>query len=292
MESRYLGLVLALLLNTAVLSHGGITSSYVRKPEASVDMPLDAFPSPPGYNAPEQFCFSLFNICKIPGSHNSGDHIGSSVIVSWVTPEKPGPKYLTYWEAHHSNHKHKAHAMITFYRYYNYTSGFIHHATIKNLQYDTHYFYEIGSGKSARQFSFTTPPKVGLDVPCTFGVIGWRWDSWARFVEKSIAYQPWIWTAGNHEIDFAPEIGESVPFKPYMYRYHVPYKASESTSPLWYSIKRASAHIIVLSSYSAYGTYTPQYNWLQQEFTKVNRSETPWLIVLLHSPWYNSDSYH
>lgn len=33
-----------------------------------------------------------------------------------------------------------------------------------------------------------------------------RWDSWARFVEKSTAYQPWIWTAGNHEIDFAPEI--------------------------------------------------------------------------------------
>ena len=33
-----------------------------------------------------------------------------------------------------------------------------------------------------------------------------RWDTWARFVERSVAYQPWIWTAGNHEIDFAPEI--------------------------------------------------------------------------------------
>lgn len=33
-----------------------------------------------------------------------------------------------------------------------------------------------------------------------------RWDSWARFVERSVAYQPWIWTVGNHEIDFAPEI--------------------------------------------------------------------------------------
>lgn len=36
-----------------------------------------------------------------------------------------------------------------------------------------------------------------------------RWDSWARFVERSVAYQPWIWTAGNHEIDFAPEIVHS-----------------------------------------------------------------------------------
>ena len=33
-----------------------------------------------------------------------------------------------------------------------------------------------------------------------------RWDSWGRFTERSVAYQPWIWTAGNHEIDFAPEI--------------------------------------------------------------------------------------
>lgn len=33
-----------------------------------------------------------------------------------------------------------------------------------------------------------------------------RWDTWGRFVERSVAYQPWIWTAGNHEIDFAPEI--------------------------------------------------------------------------------------
>ncbi|KAK9164264.1 hypothetical protein Syun_005166 [Stephania yunnanensis] len=33
-----------------------------------------------------------------------------------------------------------------------------------------------------------------------------RWDTWGRFVEKSVAYQPWIWTAGNHEIDFLPEM--------------------------------------------------------------------------------------
>lgn len=33
-----------------------------------------------------------------------------------------------------------------------------------------------------------------------------RWDTWSRFIERSAAYQPWIWTVGNHEIDFAPEI--------------------------------------------------------------------------------------
>lgn len=47
--------------------------------------------------------------------------------------------------------------------------------------------------------------------------------------------------------------GETKPFKPYTHRYHVPYKASGSTSPFWYSMKRASTYIIVLASYSAYG---------------------------------------
>lgn len=32
--------------------------------------------------------------------------------------------------------------------------------------------------------------------------VGVRWDSWGRFVERSAAYQPWIWSAGNHEIEY------------------------------------------------------------------------------------------
>ncbi|KAK8568075.1 hypothetical protein V6N12_006642 [Hibiscus sabdariffa] len=270
----FVAIVLALVLNSAVLCNGGKTSVYVRQVQKAVDMPLDSdvFRVPPGYNAPQQF--------------------------------------------------------------YNYTSGYIHHCTIRNLEYNTKYYYEVGLDHTRRKFWFTTPPAVGPNVPYTFGLIGdlgqsfdsnstlthyeqnpqkgqtvlfvgdlsyadnypnhdnVRWDSWGRFVERSVAYQPWIWTAGNHEIDFAPEIGEDEPFKPYTHRYHVPYRASNSTAPFWYSIKRASAYIIVLSSYSAYGKYTPQYKWLENELPKVNRSETPWLIVLMHSPWYNSYNYH
>lgn len=40
------------------------------------------------------------------------------------------------------------------------------------------------------------------------------------------------------------------------------------------------------------GKYTPQYKWLEKEFPKVNRSETPWLIVLMHCPLYNSYVHH
>ncbi|MCL7052339.1 hypothetical protein MKW94_029982 [Papaver nudicaule] len=314
---------LFLILNVAVICNGGITSSFIRKVEKTIDMPLDSdvFSVPQGYNAPQQVHIT------------QGDHDGKGVIVSWVTMDEPGSNKVLYW-SEKSKDKHHARGHMVTYRFYNYTSGFIHHCTINHLEYDTKYYYVVGLGLTERQFWFMTPPKVGPDVPYTFGLIGDlgqsydsnktlshyesshskgqtvlfvgdlsyadnypmhdnnRWDSWGRFVERSNAYQPWIWTAGNHEIDFLPEYGETVPFKPYTNRYPVPYRASGSTTPFWYSIKRASAYIIVLSSYSAYGKYTPQYKWLEEEFPKVNRTETPWLIVLMHSPWYNSYNYH
>lgn len=50
--------------------------------------------------------------------------------------------------------------------------------------------------------------------------------------------------------------GEVLPFKSYLYRFPTPYAASKSSSPLWYAIRRASAHIIVLSSYSPFGNFS------------------------------------
>ncbi|XP_050231093.1 purple acid phosphatase 2-like [Mercurialis annua] len=311
--------VVVFVLSLSKVSMGRITSSFVRSENFSLDMPLhsDVFKTPPGYNSPQQVHIT------------QGDHQGNSVTVSWVTQDEPGSSTVDYW-AENSEMKNSAEGFVVRYKYYNYTSGYIHHCTIQNLEFDIKYFYELGSGNVKRKLWFTTPPKPGPDVPYTFGLIGdlgqthdsnrtlthyefnpikgqailfvgdlsyaddypfhdnVRWDTWGRFVERIAAYQPWIWTAGNHEIDFAPKIGESVPFKPYLHRFHVPYRASGSTSPLWYSIKRASAYIIVMSSYSAFGKYTPQYKWLEQELPKVNRTETPWLIILMHCPMYNS----
>ncbi|KAK6927537.1 Iron/zinc purple acid phosphatase-like C-terminal domain, partial [Dillenia turbinata] len=49
---------------------------------------------------------------------------------------------------------------------------------------------------------------------------------------------------------------EVLPFKQYLHRYSTPYMASKSSNPLWYAIRRASAHIIVLSSYSPFGNFS------------------------------------
>ncbi|KAG5018255.1 hypothetical protein JHK87_014110 [Glycine soja] len=208
------------------------TTTFVRDDSLSVDMPIDSdvFRVPPGYNAPQQ-----------------GDHVGKGVIISWITPHEPGSSTVKYW-AENSEFELKAHGFYLAYKYFNYTSGYIHHCTIHNLEFDTKYYYEVGIGNTTRQFWFKTPPPVGPNVPYTFGLIGdlgqtynsnttlthyeknpvkgqtilyvgdlsyaddfpyhdnTKWDTWGRFTERIAAYQPWIWTAGNHEIDFAPEL--------------------------------------------------------------------------------------
>lgn len=40
------------------------------------------------------------------------------------------------------------------------------------------------------------------------------------------------------------------------------------------------------------GKYTPQYKWLLAALRRVDRNVTPWLIVLMHTPLYNSNSDH
>ncbi|TVU08288.1 hypothetical protein EJB05_41688, partial [Eragrostis curvula] len=301
--------------------YSGHTSSYVRKEFPSTDIPLESewFAIPKGYNAPQQVHIT------------QGDYDGKAVIVSWVTVEEPGPSEVLYGKKE-NQYDQKAAGTTTNYTFYNYKSGYIHHCLVDGLEYNTKYYYKIGSGDSTREFWFQTPPAIDPDASYTFGIIGdlgqtfnslstlqhyektggqtvlfvgdlsyadryehndgIRWDSWGRLVERSTAYQPWIWSAGNHEIEYRPDLGETSTFKPYLHRYMTPYLASKSSSPMWYAVRRASAHIIVISSYSPFVKYTPQWRWLKNEFKRVDREKTPWLIVLMHSPMYNSNEAH
>jgi hypothetical protein len=61
-------LVLGLVLNLVFVCNGGKSSSFVRKVEKAIDMPLDSdvFHVPSGYNAPQQVFFYLpflSNLC-------------------------------------------------------------------------------------------------------------------------------------------------------------------------------------------------------------------------------------
>ncbi|KAL9296059.1 hypothetical protein ACSQ67_021955 [Phaseolus vulgaris] len=154
-------LALALVLNVVVVSNGGKSSNFVRKTNKNRDMPLDSdvFRVPPGYNAPQQVHIT------------QGDLVGRAMIISWVTMDEPGSSAVRYW-SEKNGRKRIAKGKMSTYRFFNYSSGFIHHTTIRKLKYNTKYYYEVGLRNTTRRFSFITPPQIGLDVPYTFGLIG------------------------------------------------------------------------------------------------------------------------
>ncbi|KAI3894479.1 hypothetical protein MKX03_013810 [Papaver bracteatum] len=315
-------LVCVVLLSCTEDSKAGLTSTFIRKQWPSKDIPLDneVFAVPTGHNAPQQVHIT------------QGDYDGKAVIVSWVTTEIPGPSKVQYgkseeqlqWSAegtitNYTFYQYKSgyihHCLVDGLEYdtkYYYKIGMGESArkfwfhTPPKIDPDAAYTFGIIGDLGQTYNSLSTlehyMQSKGQAVlflgdlsyadRYTKNDIGIRWDSWGRFAERVAAYQPWIWTVGNHEIDYMPELGEVRPFKNFKHRYTTPFQASKSSEPLWYAIRRASAHIIVLSSYSPFVKYTPQWWWLQEELTRVDREKTPWLIILMHVPLYNSNEAH
>ncbi|XP_030544519.2 bifunctional purple acid phosphatase 26-like [Rhodamnia argentea] len=303
-------------------AYGGITSTFIRSEWPSVDIPFDneAFAVPKGDNAPQQVHIT------------QGDYDGKAVIVSWVTPDAPGLSIVHFGTSperyplsaegtmtNYSFHNYKSgyihHCLLEGLEYdtkYYYKIGEgdssreFWFQTPPKIGPDAPYKFGIIGDLGQTYNSLSTLEHYmhsGAQAVLFVGDlsyadryqyddVGSRWDTWGRFVEKSAAYQPWIWSVGNHEIEYMPYMGEVIPFKSYLHRYATPYLASKSISPLWYAIRRASAHIIVLSSYSPFVKYTPQWMWLREEFKGVDREKTPWLIVLMHIPIYNSNDAH
>jgi hypothetical protein len=194
---------------------------------------------------------------------------------------------------------------------------------------NTTYYYRVGdpNAKISKELSFKTLPTPGPDVPLKFVVIGdlgqteWsqstlahvnkadfdmvllagdlsyadryqpRWDTWGRLVEPVFSRAPFMSVEGNHEIEtlflnFPP------PFTAYNARFPMPYKESGSDSNLYYSFDVAGAHVLMLGSYAPFLPGTPQYKWLEEDLSEVDRSKTPWLIAVFHAPWYNTNFAH
>jgi hypothetical protein len=210
----------------------------------------------------------------------------------------------------------------TDYRYLLYKSANVHHVVIGPLETGTLYYYRCGG--NGPEYSFKTPP---AQLPIAFAVVGdlgqtgWTtstlqhvqqmnydvlllpgdlsyadyrqplWDSFGRLVEPLASSRPWMVTQGNHEIEKIPLL-VSTPFKAYNARWKMPYQESGSPSNLYYSFEVAGAHILMLGSYAEFGTDSDQYRWLQGDLSRVNRRKTPWLIALIHAPWYNTNTAH
>ncbi|XP_057851005.2 purple acid phosphatase 22-like [Cryptomeria japonica] len=245
------------------------------------------------------------------------DHMG----VSWITKASDVPSMVEYGTSPGS-YTFSATGNSTSYSYVFYKSGSIHYVVIGPLQANTVYYYRCG-GLGA-EFNFKTPPS---QFPITFAIVGdpgqtdWTkstlahiqemehdvfllpgdlsyadryqplWDSFGKLVEPLASSRPWMVTQGNHEREIIPLIMNH-PFRAYNARWRMPFEQSGSSSNLFYSFEVAGVHVIMLGSYADFGPGSDQYNWLQVDLGRVDRIRTPWLIALVHVPWYNTNSAH
>ncbi|KAJ0511766.1 putative Acid phosphatase [Helianthus annuus] len=98
-------------------------------------------------------------------------------------------------------------------------------------------------------------------------------------------------TEGDHELEIYP-LSNYKRFVAYNARWRMPFEESLSTSKLYYSFEVSKVHVIMLGSYVDFDPGLDQYKWLEHDLSKVNRTTTPWLFVVVHAPWYNSNFAH
>eukprot|EP00005_Dracoamoeba_jomungandri_P012954 CAMPEP_0174272964 /NCGR_PEP_ID=MMETSP0439-20130205/52888_1 /TAXON_ID=0 /ORGANISM="Stereomyxa ramosa, Strain Chinc5" /LENGTH=373 /DNA_ID=CAMNT_0015363807 /DNA_START=118 /DNA_END=1236 /DNA_ORIENTATION=- len=110
-----------------------------------------------------------------------------------------------------------------------------------------------------------------------------RWDTYGAQLTPLIAFTPYIPTVGNHDsINDFLEITE---------RFRLDeISRMAGGGQFYWSVNYGNIHLIVLSTETGLSTKeSTQYFWLQQDLINIQRHETPWVIVLLHRPWYTSN---
>jgi len=62
-----------------------------------------------------------------------GDYDGKAVIISWVTPDEPGPSHVQYGTSE-SEFQTSLEGTVRNYTFHEYKSGYIHHCVIEGLE--------------------------------------------------------------------------------------------------------------------------------------------------------------
>ena len=139
---------------------------------------------------------------------------------------------------------------------------------------------------------------------------GYRWEEWMSLIEPYSSLVPYMIGIGNHEQEHIVG-GEKDPSRapgngfhpswgnyghdsggecgvPVYNRFHMPENGNQ---PWWYSFKNGLVHFTVLSAEHNFTRGSLQYAWFENDLKSVDRTLTPWLIVILHRPMYSSQRF-
>ncbi len=199
---------------------------------------------------------------------------------------------------------------------------YIHRVTLKNLRFNTTYYYRCGDyhGGWSDQFHFTTVPAAKWSPTlAVYGDLGDAnsrslpllqelaqngqlaaiihdgdfaydlhslqglvGDHFMRDIEPIAAYIPYMTAVGNHE--------QAYNFSHYKNRFSMP--ANEN---FYYSFNLGSACFVAFSTefyFVDHKLAKRQYTWLKQTLLDSNCSRAPWLFTYGHRPMYCSSLDH
>ena len=141
-----------------------------------------------------------------------------------------------------------------------------------------------------------------------------RWDTFMDFLDDFSIFDqvPLQIAAGNHDME--KQENRTEVFQAYEYRFRMPrvkpphFEPYHHEGPLnmefapypvpydwgngYYSFIIGPAKTIVINAYASMEPDSPQYNWVMAELESVDRAATPWLLVSIHVPFYNTFSIH
>jgi len=121
-----------------------------------------------------------------------------------------------------------------------------------------------------------------------------RWDSWGKLAEPLASQTPLMVAAGNHEVEQegAPPATQTR-FLAFDKRFAMPANESGATEGnQYYSYELGSVHVIMMNSFTDYDESSLQFKWFNGDLAKIDRSKTPWIVVGMHAPFYNSNRKH
>lgn len=115
-------------------------------------------------------------------------------------------------------------------------------------------------------------------------------DSFFRDLKGGADRIPFIFSNGNHETGFDRT------YDAYTHRFQNQWDmglASRSGSTRWFSLDAGNVHFVVLDAdawvyWRVYGLAGAQYTWLERDLAQVNRTRTPWVVVVAHRPLYTT----
>lgn len=118
------------------------------------------------------------------------------------------------------------------------------------------------------------------------------WDAFGGLMQPLSRTKPFAINIGNHEL---ADDANGIPAISTQYRYGagMPH-GGRADGALYFSWEAGPAHYISLCSFIAggFGAAQPISQWLLADLQGVDRSKTPWLIVIVHAPPYNSNTAH